>query len=139
MVERLVVRVGFGWAMRATAFLFLGLLVVGNCTIKSRLPPSRRKFRLADFVTPFSEPAFLLLTTAAFVIYLGAFLPFNFIIVQAKAEGMSTSLANYMVPVVNAASYVRQMLRQYIEPSTKRLQNLWPNHPSTLWRQVWGL
>ncbi|OAQ82558.1 monocarboxylate permease-like protein [Purpureocillium lilacinum] len=104
MVERLVVRVGFGWAMRATAFLFLGLLVVGNCTIKSRLPPSRRKFRLADFVTPFSEPAFLLLTIAAFVIYLGAFLPFNFIIVQAKAEGMSTSLANYMVPVVNAAS-----------------------------------
>ncbi len=32
-----------------------GLLVVGNCTIKSRLPPSRRKFRLADFVTPFSR------------------------------------------------------------------------------------
>ncbi|KAJ6437389.1 reverse transcriptase [Purpureocillium lavendulum] len=104
MVERLVTRVGFGWAMRATAFLFLGLLVVGNLTVSSRLPPSRRPFRAADFIAPFAEPAFLLLTVSAFVIYLGAFLPFNFIIVQAKAQGMGEALAGYLVPIVNAAS-----------------------------------
>ncbi|UNI25007.1 hypothetical protein JDV02_010716 [Purpureocillium takamizusanense] len=104
MVNHLIARIGFGWAMRTTSFVFLGLLTIGNLTIKSRLPPSRRKFRLADFVTPFSETPFLLLTIASSVIYLGAFLPFNFIIVQAKAEGMSTQLASYMVPIVNAAS-----------------------------------
>ena len=104
MVERLVVRVGYGWAMRSTAFLFLGLLVIGNLTIKSRLPPPHRKFNPKDFVRPFAEPAFVLLTIGAFVIYLGAFLPFNFIILQAEIEGMPTQLANYMVPILNAAS-----------------------------------
>ena len=104
MVERLVVRVGFGWAIRSVAFLFFGLLIIGNLTIKSRLPPSRRKFDAMEFVRPFAEPPFLLLTIGAFVLYLGAFLPFNFIIVEAKALGMSAHLADYLVPIVNAAS-----------------------------------
>lgn len=104
MVERLVVRIGFGWAMRSTAFLFLGLLIIGNLTVKSRLPPPGRKFDAKEFVTPFAERPFALLTAAGFMIYLGAFLPFTFIIVQAKAEGMSTRLADYLVPIINAAS-----------------------------------
>ncbi|KAL5090228.1 hypothetical protein Trisim1_004748 [Trichoderma cf. simile WF8] len=110
MVERLVVRVGFGWAMRSTAFLFLGLLIIGNLTVKSRLPPPGRKFDAKEFVTPFAERPFALLTAAGFMIYLGAFLPFTFIIVQAKAEGMSTRLADYLVPIINAASTFGRIL-----------------------------
>lgn len=90
--------------MRSTAFLFLGLLIIGNLTVKSRLPPPGRKFDAKEFVTPFAERPFALLTAAGFMIYLGAFLPFTFIIVQAKAEGMSTRLADYLVPIINAAS-----------------------------------
>lgn len=104
MVERLVRTVGFGWAMRCTAFLILGLLVIGNLTLKSRLPPLRRQFRFMDFFTPFTEVPFLLLTISSFFLYLGGFLPFNFIIAQAKAGGTSTELADYLVPIVNAAS-----------------------------------
>ncbi|UKZ53021.1 hypothetical protein TrVGV298_006808 [Trichoderma virens] len=114
MVDRLVVRVGFGWAMRSTAFLFLGLLVIGNLTIKSRLPPPRKKFSMMEFVTPFAERPFLLLTAAAFMIYLGAFLPFTFIIVQAKTEGMSTGLADYLVSIMNAASTFGRILPAHL-------------------------
>ncbi|KAL7787307.1 monocarboxylate permease-like protein [Trichoderma afarasin] len=110
MVERLVVRIGFGWAMRSTAFLFFGLLIIGNLTVKSRLPPPGRKFDAKEFVTPFAERPFALLTAAGFMIYLGAFLPFTFIIVQAKAEGMSTRLADYLVPIINAASTFGRIL-----------------------------
>ncbi len=104
MVNHLVVSAGFAWAMRATAFLFLGLLIIGNLTIKSRLPPSKKPLKFMAFITPFSEGPFLLLTIATFMIYIGAFLPFNFIIVQAKAQGMSPSLAGYMVSIINASS-----------------------------------
>ncbi|EGX94163.1 monocarboxylate permease-like protein [Cordyceps militaris CM01] len=110
MVNHLVVRVGFGWAMRCTAFLLLALLVVGNLTIKSRLPPLRRKFSMSDFLSPFSERPFLLLSIGGFIIYLGGFLPFNFIITQAKAEGMSPQLAMYMVSIINAASTFGRIL-----------------------------
>jgi hypothetical protein len=104
MVSRLIPAIGFGWAMRATAFLILGLLVVGNIFLKSRLPPPKRGFQLIDFIAPFREVPFSLLTASSFFIYLGGFLPFTFIILSAQANGMSASLASYLVPVVNGAS-----------------------------------
>jgi MFS family permease len=104
MVERLIPTVGFGWAMRITAFLILGLLIFSNLTIKSRLPPPKRKLLVRDFITPFSEKAFLSLALGSFFIYIGGFLPFNFLIAQAEAQGMSTDLAGYLVPILNAAS-----------------------------------
>jgi hypothetical protein len=104
MVERLVHQIGFGWAMRSTAFLILGLLVIGNLTLKTRLKPQPKPFRFIDFVTPFAEKPFLLLTISSFFIYVGGFLPFNFLISQAKADGMSPALAGYLVPIINAAS-----------------------------------
>jgi MFS family permease len=104
MVEHLVQKIGFGWAMRSTAFLILGLLVIGNIFVKSRLPPPKKRFQAEDFLTPFTEMPFSLLTTSSFFIYLGGFLPFTFIILQARANGMSTELAGYLVPIVNGAS-----------------------------------
>jgi MFS family permease len=104
MVERLIPRIGFGWAMRSVAFLFLGLLVVGNVCVKARLPPAKRGFKIGEFIAPFSEVPFSLLTAGSFFIYLGGFLPFTFVIVQARAEGMSTQLATYLVSILNGAS-----------------------------------
>jgi hypothetical protein len=104
MVERLISRVGFGWAMRSVAFLFLSLLVIGNICIKARLSPAKQGFEFNEFLAPFSEVPFSLLTAGSFFIYLGGFLPFTFVIVQARAEVMSTHLATYLVSIVNGAS-----------------------------------
>lgn len=104
MLNHLIPRIGFGWSMRIVAFIMLSLLIFGNLAVKSRLPPSKRRVKFQDFVQPFKEPAFALLVVGAFFVYLGGFLPFTFIIVQAEAEGMSSQLAGYLVPIVNAAS-----------------------------------
>jgi hypothetical protein len=104
MVEKLIVKVGFGWAMRSVAFMLLGLLIFGNATLKSRLPPLRRPLRPMDFVRPYFETPFLLLSISSFFLYIAGFLPFNYLIVQANASGMSTNLAGYLVPILNAAS-----------------------------------
>jgi hypothetical protein len=106
MVERLIPQVGFGWAMRSVAFLFLGLLVIGNICVKARLPPAKRGFKFKEFLAPFSEMPFSLLTAGSFFIFLGGFLPFTFVIVQARAEGMSTHLATYLASILSGASYV---------------------------------
>lgn len=104
MVQHLIVEVGFGWAMRITAFLILGLLIFGNIAVKSRLPPVRKPFTFKEHFVPFQELPFLLLAIGSFFVYLGAFLPFNFIIVQAKEAGLQYDVANYLIPIVNAAS-----------------------------------
>jgi MFS family permease len=104
MIQHLIVDVGFAWSIRITAFFLLALLIFANLTITSRLPPVRKPFSVKEYFVPFTEVPFLLVAIGSLLIYFGAFLPFNFIIVQAKEAGMSTSLANYLVPIVNAAS-----------------------------------
>lgn len=51
MVQHLIPIIGFGWTMRAVAFMFLGLLIIANLTIKSRLPPTRRAFIFMELVS----------------------------------------------------------------------------------------
>lgn len=104
MVERLVGNIGFAWAMRSVAFLLLGMVIIGILTVKSRLSPLKQSLSLKDFITPFAETPFLLLTIGVWFVYIGAFIPFTFIIVQARAQGMSANLAGYLVPIVNASS-----------------------------------
>ncbi|KAH8646251.1 monocarboxylate permease-like protein [Xylariales sp. PMI_506] len=114
MAQQLFVRVGFGWALRIMAFLMLGLLILGNIAVKSRLPPVPTPFNVKEYLMPFKELPFLLLTIGSFLLYVGAFLPFNFVIVQAKEAGMSTTLADYLIPIVNATSILGRILPAHL-------------------------
>lgn len=103
MVMKLEGRLGFAWTMRSTAFMFLGLLIIANLTVKSRLTPKPRKVELKEFILPLKEPPFALLTIGSFMFFSGLFLPFNYIIVQAQVSGMSRDLSVYLVSILNAA------------------------------------
>ncbi|RMZ86346.1 hypothetical protein DV736_g6428, partial [Chaetothyriales sp. CBS 134916] len=69
MLIHLVPQIGFGWAMRACAFVILSLLIVANLTVRSRIPPTRRPLQLKAFMLPLTEPPFALLTAAIFFFY----------------------------------------------------------------------
>jgi len=103
MVNKLIPRIGFGWTMRAVAFMILGLLVITNATTKSRVVHTKKPFTVMEFIRPLKEPAFLLVALASFFFFFGTFLPFNFLILQGQSEGMSNELSNYLIPILNAA------------------------------------
>ena len=98
--------VGFPWAMRTCGFLFLGLLIVANFTVESRVPPKPRPWKLSDFVRPFSETPFLLTTLGLFCFSWGVFIPFNFLAIEAEHRGMTSDLANYQISILNGVRYV---------------------------------
>jgi Na+/melibiose symporter-like transporter len=122
MVEKLIPEVGFGWTMRICAFMVLGLMILGNLTLKSRIPPVAKPVHAMDFVRPFLEGNFALLALGSFLTFLGEsltvffsrrtvahnptglFLPFTFIILAARERGVPDSLAKYLVAILNAAS-----------------------------------
>ncbi|OCT47777.1 hypothetical protein CLCR_03639 [Cladophialophora carrionii] len=122
MVEKLIPQVGFGWTMRICAFMVLVLMVMGNLTLKSRIPPMPKPVRAMDIVKPFLEGDFALLALGSFLTFLGEslqyhrsghavahhssglFLPFTFIILAAQERGVPDGLAKYLVAVLNAAS-----------------------------------
>ncbi|KIM99327.1 hypothetical protein OIDMADRAFT_127322 [Oidiodendron maius Zn] len=104
MVSRLIREVGYGWAMRISAFLILFLLIVANLAVKSRLPPRSRSQTKQEPMRPFKETSMMLLLGGAFFLTFGIFIPINFIIVEAIAQGMAPGLAQYLLAVLNATS-----------------------------------
>ncbi|KAE8163631.1 major facilitator superfamily domain-containing protein [Aspergillus tamarii] len=114
MVARLIPIVGFGWTMRICGFLGLGLLIIANLTVQSRLQHHRKPFRPLDFVRPLRELPFVLTTAGTFFVYWGLFLPFAFIPTQAERYGMSAYMASYLIPILNAASILGRLVPPYL-------------------------
>lgn len=101
MVDHLIREVGFGWAIRIAAFLILTMLIIGNLTVESRLPPMPKDLGLVDYLKPLTERTYGLTTMGSFLFYLGMFLPVNYIQYQATLYGMSASMASYLIPILN--------------------------------------
>ena len=89
--------------MRTCGFIFLGLLVIANLTVESRLKPRPTPFHVMELIRPLKEPAFLCVALGSFFFFWGVFLPTNFIILEAQYFGMSTQLAGYLLAILNAA------------------------------------
>ena len=104
MMDKLIASIGFPWMMRTVAFMFLALLSVACLTVKSRLPPKPRPFVLQEYLDSFRELPMVLTICGFFFFMWGMFLPFNYIILQAQAAGVSQSLVPYILPILNAVS-----------------------------------
>ena len=102
MISRLINEINYGWSMRISAFLILGLLVVANLTVKSRFPPSPHKLTKEQLMKPFSEPAFVVMAVGMMCLTFGIFVPITWITVYGEAKGMSASLGQYLLPMLNA-------------------------------------
>ncbi|KAI4204745.1 MAG: hypothetical protein LQ346_001569 [Caloplaca aetnensis] len=124
MVNKIIERSGFPWAMRGVAFLLLGLLVYANLTVRSRLPPSPKPWSFMEFVYPFQELPYFLVVSASFLFFFGMFLPFTFIILSAEHDGMSSGLANYLVPILNAVSIFGRTLPGWIADRVGRFNTM---------------
>lgn len=104
LIDHLINEVGFGWAIRISAFLILAMLIFSNLTVRSRIPPFPKDLALVGYVKPLQERVYLLTSLGSFLFYLGMFLPIDYIQVQAMGDGMNVQLANYLIPILNAAS-----------------------------------
>ncbi|KAG8529254.1 uncharacterized protein KY384_005889 [Bacidia gigantensis] len=114
MVQRIIARSGFGWAMRASAFLILGMQVYANLTVKSRFKQKPTPWRIGEFIKPYTEMPFFLVVLASFFFFFGMFLPFTFIILSAEYNGMSASLAGYLLSILNAVSIFGRTLPGFV-------------------------
>jgi MFS family permease len=99
LVERVMGRIGFAWIMRICAFVMLGLLIVVNLTVRSRLPPQPQPSSFGTYLRLFKEEAFLLTALTSFFYSMGMFIPITFMVTYGEHMGMETGLAGYLVPI----------------------------------------
>ncbi|ROT35098.1 MFS general substrate transporter [Sodiomyces alkalinus F11] len=110
MIPKLIDRVGFPWAMRVVGLLFLFMLSISCLTIRSRLPPRPKPFVLKEYGMSLREPAMAATVAAMFMIYWGMFLPYNFVILQAEAQGMSPDLVIYVLPIMHSVNILGRII-----------------------------
>jgi len=106
MINRLIPKVGFGWAMRIAAFLILFLLILAILTVKSRFPSNKQHLSRKQIMAPLSEPVFIALNAGLCLFTFGMFVPINYLVIEATSHGMSPDLAQYLVAMFNAARFV---------------------------------
>lgn len=66
------------------------------------------------FVKPLTDIKFVITVAASFFFFWGMFIPFTFVITQAEEYGMSSSLSQYLIPILNAASIFGRTLPGYL-------------------------
>lgn len=121
MLSRLIAKVGYGWAMRASAFLILALLTVANLTLRSRkTQTSRRAMPRAHMWRPFHELPFVLLLVGLFLVSFGLYLPIDYLPVASISAGMSRELAQNLVAFYNAASLIGRFSSGFISDKAGR-------------------
>lgn len=110
MIPKLIDRVGFPWAMRAVGFMFLFLLTVACATVKSRLELDKKPVDMREYVRGIREPTMMSTVFGLFLVFWGLFLPYNFVILQARAQGMDADLVIYLLPIMHAFGYVDEFV-----------------------------
>lgn len=99
-------RVGFAWGVRATAFLTLGLLIIANCVMTTRLPSAKQRppGPKADVKSILADGPFLLLLAGAFLVLWGMFYVYFYLQLWVNLHDLSETLGFYTIAILNAAS-----------------------------------
>lgn len=114
ILPKLLPSVGFGWAIRICGFIMLVMLVAANALVRSRIQPTPRATKIRDYYGPFTERAFLMLVVASTFGFFAMFIPINYVILQAQTEGISPSIASYLLSILNAGSMPGRVLPGYL-------------------------
>ncbi|KAI8990711.1 monocarboxylate permease [Trametes punicea] len=115
ILEQLIPRVGFGWAVRIVSFILLGCLVVSCLTIRTRLPLTGHiSLRTALDFGGFRDPRYTLATIGSFLLFYSFFIPYFYIQIYANFRGVSPHIANYLLAILNAMNVPSRILPGYI-------------------------
>ncbi|KAH8834273.1 major facilitator superfamily domain-containing protein [Flagelloscypha sp. PMI_526] len=112
MVRRLIPRIGFPWTMRTLGFMFFGLLIIPNLTLKRRLPAQPKKGLKAVWdPTIFTQNLELTLyIVAGLFCFLGLYTVIYFLDISAVAHGVDGNFSFYLISILNGASGVGRVL-----------------------------
>ncbi|KAF7296945.1 MFS general substrate transporter [Mycena indigotica] len=110
MINHLLPRLGFGNTLRACGAIIPPCLLVGNCLMRTRLPPHATHNPFAHAKSFFSEPAYVFSVFAVFAGFTGLYFPVVYIQLLSIQHGLSTHLAFYAVTMLNAFGTVFRLL-----------------------------
>ncbi|KAK0219063.1 MFS general substrate transporter [Armillaria fumosa] len=99
--------IGFRWGVRISAFFNLGLLILANALMTTRLPPRLGNVSFAQQVAYwrhfFTDKAYLAAIAGNFILFLGVYFPTFYLQLDAIGHGVNENLAFYTIALLNGA------------------------------------
>lgn len=96
-------KIGFGWATRIIAFIGLFTLSISISIMRMRLSPPGKARAMFDKAAWGYSP-YVILSIGLFLVFIGLYIPFFYIIVYAQSVGIDRTLSFYFLSVMNGAS-----------------------------------
>lgn len=110
--------IGFGWSVRIIGFIMTPFLLFACVTVRARLPPRKTNFFIW---AAFKNRQFLALTAALFFQITPLFSLLFYIPTYAVSRGIDTTLASYLLAIVNAASTFGRIIPGFLADKYGRL------------------
>ena len=127
MLQRLFPAVGFRWATRILAFIFLFQLVIANLLIRSRLPPPP-KGSLAASIWPdwriYKNLTFCLTIAGTFFVEWALFIPLSYLTSYALEQGIDSAFSYQLIAILNAGSFFGRWAPGYLADGLGRFNTM---------------
>ncbi|KAJ6604985.1 MFS general substrate transporter [Mycena sp. CBHHK59/15] len=106
MLNHLIPTIGFARAVRATGYVVLGCLVVGNAMMRTRLPPrsQRPHAKTPDIKGFFTDVGYMCASIGLLIASVGFYFPVIYIQLLAVQHSVGNDVAFYSIAVVNLSS-----------------------------------
>ncbi|PCH43672.1 MFS general substrate transporter [Wolfiporia cocos MD-104 SS10] len=120
--------VGFAWGVRAAAFLTLGLLVVANLTMTTRLPSAKNRPAQpkVDIKAILFDSAYTLVEFGFFFTLWGLYYPYFYLQLWMNTHGLSATVALYSIAIMNAGSIPGRIVLNILADSYGQFNVLCP-------------
>ncbi len=109
MLQRLFPLLGFAWAVRVQGFIFLGLCIVANIFIRSRLPAPDPAPTVKDLLPDWrifrNNWVFILTTAGVFFLEWGLFVPLAYLSSFTLDHGVSPTFSYQILAILNGGSF----------------------------------
>ncbi|KAI0273311.1 major facilitator superfamily domain-containing protein [Gloeopeniophorella convolvens] len=98
---------GFPWAVRASGFVALFLLIAANIVMRTRLPSRKQRpnAKRPDFRQLLTDVPYWICIAGAFLIFWGLFFPFFYLQLFSVLHHVPRSIALYAIPIMNGSSF----------------------------------
>ncbi|KAG1725078.1 major facilitator superfamily domain-containing protein [Suillus paluster] len=125
MLQRLFNTVGFGWAVRISAFVCLACGVIATATVSSRLP-TRKPGPWVD-VSSLKDANYALFVLGSAISCFGIFVPMYYIVQYAEGSHVSQTVASGALSVMNAGSVFGRIVPSIAADLIGRYNTLFPS------------
>ncbi|OBZ66095.1 Riboflavin transporter MCH5 [Grifola frondosa] len=103
-------RFSFGTAIRASAGLVSGLLLVACVLMRTRLPPPQKSAHLGKALVKFSrDRAYVAATLGLMIFMIGFYFPLFYLQLDAASHGLSKTFSFYSLVIMNFSSFIGRL------------------------------